>query len=500
MSGDPRLMSRQVFLEEQATGLRGQIVSALTTDKDLAIIKAPPGSGKTYNLLQITAELISSKSWKVAVAAQTNNQANDLVDEFTRMFPALMVTRVGASGSNPPEGFHSDALWVTSTSGIPDGPGLVIATSSKWASSNSAPIFDLLAVDEAWQMPWADLMRCSGISRKFMLIGDPGQIAPVTTVDIARWGTSLRPPHKAAPEVVFDDPQFDSTMIVGSLPSCRRLPAEAVSFVKPFYDFDFEAFAAPGERIFLPGEKATNSSSSELFLKLSDCQPVLVTIPTPDEGPPNHVDSEIALVIQKIVVDLMSSGAKIAHIPGMTLREVREDDIGITSPHRAMNGAIRKALGENHQHVRIDTPERWEGLQKPLMIAVHPLSGVTEPSEFDLATGRLCVMASRQQLACIFVSRDHVGKTIENVIPSATQAPGQADSIGKGRRAHLEFWEMLNSCERVGLYLRRRRRETNRPYIAMAAFHRMWLRLKFLLFYAFNGLNNSFNSRLASSI
>jgi hypothetical protein len=58
-------------------------------------------------------------------------------------------------------------------------------------------------------------------------------------------------------------------------------------------------------------------------------------------------------------------------------------------------------------------------------------------------------MASRQQAAMIFVSRDHVGYTIENVIPSATQAPGEPDVVGQGRRAHLEFWELLKNNNRV---------------------------------------------------
>jgi hypothetical protein len=140
---------------------------------------------------------------------------------------------------------------------------------------------------------------------------------------------------------------------------------------------------------------------------------------------------------------------QITYKAGAEPRAVQQSDIGICASHRSMNGAIRKTLGAGFADVRIDTPERWQGLEKPIMIAVHPLSGVTDPSEFDLSTGRLCVMASRQQAAMIFVARDHVGQTIENVVPSATQAPGQRDSVGQGRRAHLEFWELLKKNNRV---------------------------------------------------
>jgi hypothetical protein len=52
--------------------------------------------------------------------------------------------------------------------------------------------YDLLAVDEAWQMAWADLMQCATVSEHFLMIGDPGQIPPVVTIDVRRWETSPR--------------------------------------------------------------------------------------------------------------------------------------------------------------------------------------------------------------------------------------------------------------------------------------------------------------------
>ena len=64
--------------------------------------------------------------------------------------------------------------------------------------------------------------------------------------------------------------------------------------------------------------------------------------------------------------------------------------------------------------IQVTTPERWQGLQRAVMIAVHPLSGVQTPSAFDLETGRLCVMASRHKAACIFITRDHVGDTLNS--------------------------------------------------------------------------------------
>src|SRR3712207_1709390 len=115
-----------------------------------------------------------------------------------------------------------------------------------------------------------------------------------------------------------------------------------------------------------------------------------------------------------------------------------------------MNTAMELALPRNLRgRTRVDTPERWQGLERPVMIAVHPLSGVVDPSDFDLETGRLCVMASRHQSAFVMLTRDHVGDTLANLIPSAGQAPGRPDTVGRGHHAHLTFWAALQAQGQV---------------------------------------------------
>ncbi|MEV7907613.1 hypothetical protein AB0P04_38960, partial [Streptomyces anulatus] len=107
------------------------------------------------------------------------------------------------------------------------------------------------------------------------------------------------------------------------------------------------------------------------------------------------------------------------------------------------------ALSKWGGDLRVDTPERWQGLERPVMVAVHPLSGVTDPSAFDLETGRLCVMASRHEAAFVMLTRDHVGTTLANYVPSAGQAPGRPDVVGRGHDAHLRFWQALVEQNRV---------------------------------------------------
>jgi hypothetical protein len=99
--------------------------------------------------------------------------------------------------------------------------------------------------------------------------------------------------------------------------------------------------------------------------------------------------------------------------------------------------------------VVVDTPERWQGLERKMMIVVHPLSGVTHPSSFDLETGRLCVMTSRHRSGLVVVGRDHIRGTLESHIPAAEQAVGRPDITGRGHQANLRFWETMADSGRV---------------------------------------------------
>ena len=425
-------------IDAEYVELSRALTAYLVDGGKLAVVKAPPGSGKTHTLIEVLSALVSD-GMQIAVAAQTNSQADDICLRWGKDHPQVRVARFSSSGLKAPDDFPASVHWVTDKKELPHGPGITVATTAKWSLTDLAAPYDLLAIDEAWQMSWADLMQCALVSAKFLMIGDPGQIPPVVPIDVRRWETSPRAPHEAAPEVVLAEPTLESVRFVGSLPACRRLPNESVDFVKPFYDFDFAAYVAPGAR----GLDMTSPWSAALAAG----RPLALTVPTPVHGPPIEVDHEIAAAAAKVVGELLGGGATLRL--GEEKRALTAADIGVTSSHRVMNSALSAALGSWANEIRVDTPERWQGLERPVMIAVHPLSGVADPSAFDLETGRLCVMASRHEVAFIMLTRDHVGETLRNYVPSAEQAPGRPDTVGRGHDAHLKFWTQLESAGSV---------------------------------------------------
>lgn len=425
-------------IDAEYTALRKDLTTYFTGGGKLAVVKAPPGSGKTYSLIEVLSAL-AAHGMQIALAAQTNSQADDICHRWAKDHPEVRVARFSSSDLTAADNLPASVLWVTDKKELPHGPGVTVATTAKWSLTDLAAPYDLLAIDEAWQMSWADLMQSALVSEKFLMIGDPGQIPPVVPIDVRRWETSPRAPHEAAPEVVLAEPTLESVRLVGSLPACRRLPNESVDFVKPFYDFDFEAYVPVGAR----GLELSNGWGDAL----ASGRPLALTIPTPEHGPPIEVDHEIADVTAKVVSELLGGGTTLRL--GDEKRPLTPDDIGVTGSHRVMNSAISAALGPRANQIRVDTPERWQGLERAVMIAVHPLSGVAEPSAFDLETGRLCVMASRHQVGFIMLTRNHVGETLRNYVPNAEQAPGRPDRVGRGHDAHLRFWTQLENAGSV---------------------------------------------------
>ena len=436
-----------INLDEMYKSLEKNLVNELLADRKLALVQAPPGSGKTHMLLTVVAQLVKAGKC-VALAAQTNRQADDIAHRWSKDYSNLPATRLGSKSSIAPADFPPTINWETDSKNLGREPGLYISTTAKWTTVRDPEPFDLLAVDEAWQMAWADLMQCANLSEKFYLIGDPGQIPPVVTIDVRRWQTAPRPPHKPAPEVVISDPDLLKTAFVGALPACRRLPFESVEFVKPFYSFDFHAYAKPGERKIIFNKAQSSNSLNQLFASLQSGQPAIATLETPEDGPALEVDTELAIKVTKIIDALLESDTQIDLGDGST-RKLLPTDIGVCATHRSMNGEMSRNLSTLSSGVSVDTPERWQGLQRPIMIVVHPLSSVIDPSDFDLETGRLCVMASRHQVSLIVVTRDHVGETLSGFIPEASQAPGQPDVVGRGHAAHSQFWSSLEKANRV---------------------------------------------------
>jgi len=434
----PTKIHRQ--LETYISQRTSELIDYVLEGGRLAVVKAPPGSGKTYLLMQCV-KAARKANQRVAIATQTRAQSDDICRRLVSEFKVTPIRFAANSATLNDSNFQI----TTNAKDLPSGPCVVVATSAKWGLVSHLSEFDVLFVDEAWQLAWADFMLLGQVSDRFILIGDPGQIPPVVSIDTSRWETSPRAPHHPAPEHILREPPRDLLSL--DLPATRRLPADTVDFIKPFYNFPFKAFAQPGERIVEVQGKPRDGIDTALDC-LANGSVVALTLPTPPEGPPLEDDAEIAQLAVNVAKRLVHRDAKVN--AGSGIQNIQPSDIGLCATHRVMNTAIELRLTQKlRRQMRVDTPERWQGLQLPVMIAVHPLSGVVHPSDFDLQTGRLCVMASRHQAGLIIVTRDHIGDTLDTHLPLAEQPIGRPDISGQGHYQNTQFWNQLLKLDRV---------------------------------------------------
>jgi hypothetical protein len=437
-------MTHAATIKKQVDAVRRDLLEAVAGDQPLTVVKAPPGSGKTRLILDATA-LLRHRGKRVAIAAQTNSQANDIVRRCAASFP-FDVTRFYAS-SSAIEDLGASVEWVSDKNDLPSGPCIVVGTTAKWGLIDLPESFDWLLVDEAWQMAEADFMLLQQVAARYVLVGDPGQIPPVVTIDTGRWATAPKAPHRPAPELILGAAD-DLPLLALELPATQRLPYDSAQIVNTFYDFHFDSWAGPGDRAFTPARAGSGDPIDRAIDLLRDGSMVILTVPTPPEGPPLEEDRDIAELAAHVAARLVDRGGQFRI--GDQLREVEAMHIGLSATHRRMNARMAEELPARlAPDIMVDTPERWQGLERPLMVVVHPVSGVVQPTAFDLETGRLCVMTTRHQVGLIVVTRDHLPVTLAEMTPAAEQHVGLPDIVGQGHARHEEFWQRLSEEGRV---------------------------------------------------
>jgi hypothetical protein len=326
------------------------------------------------------------------------------------------------------------------------GPGLTVANVDKMFSSvlDLAGAFDLLVCDEAYQVQAKKLMPVYDVAARILEVGDPGQLPGIMKGDVARFEAASNKVHWPAPrELLRRHPRLTRVQ----LPATWRLPQDTVDFVQPaFYpEMVFESGAVADERrLTFKAAGIGDAIDRALDLLAGGCTIVSLLLP-PLPIAKDGVDEELAFVSARLVARMLDRG-----ISGGKTR-LTPDDIGYTDAHVASNEAVKRHLrAMGIATVHATTPEIWQGQERQVMLAKHSLSGVRRFGEFELQTGRMCVMTSRHKLGCIIVGRDGIGEALEEHQHNCADWPSGAESLEwTGWCAHRTFWAGLGSKNRI---------------------------------------------------
>jgi hypothetical protein len=338
------------------------------------VIASPPGAGKTRLVVHLAAQLHRRAQLNIAIAAQTRSQALDVANRT-----AAIGGRVGLLGSREsqrPDVLDLQATYLQGVAQLRTWRGIVVATTARWLWVNEREYTaDVIIVDEAWQMTYADLGGLGPLSGQVVLVGDPGQIAPVVTGDSRRWRDWSAGPQLAAPEALLA--AYPESVTRLRLSHTWRLGPVTTALIQPaFYaDLPFDSLRPP-RHMLLDGAPLPE-------LSIREVQPLA--------GPGDPVLAETAA---ERVVELLDTG-EVVDQDG-DARSLTANDVAVITPHVEQASAIAARLSE-YPGVLIGTANQAQGLEREAVVVIHPLAGYREAPPFATDPGRLCVALSRHR-------------------------------------------------------------------------------------------------------
>lgn len=339
------------------------------------VVEAPPGSGKTTLVTKVIAHLLRRSDLRIVVATFTRQAAFDIA---TRLVAAIQE-------ANPRPG--GPVVVYSPSKGDPRVPGahlsapasvsqyVQVRTTASCEMTDIPVQCDVMFFDEAWQLPYAVVENAAAGAQQIVMVGDPGQIGPVITVDTSPWEDSGHAPHRPAPEVFLGHEGTVPMQLEGSF----RLGQRSVEAIAPLYDFKFVS-KRPDR--YLLGRDGN---------PLPEIRPVQIPV-AGSITEVDHMERAAALaseLVGSVLVTIDEDGVE-------TRTVVQDSDVCVVASHNIQCNGIEAILADaGHGGIKVGTADRLQGGQWHAVVAVDPLVGHDGPSDFHLLPGRLCVMASR---------------------------------------------------------------------------------------------------------
>ncbi|MEV4404573.1 AAA family ATPase [Actinoplanes sp. NPDC049598] len=388
-----------------------------TTGERAVIVSAPPGGGKSSLIRAIARSLARPAGAVVPILSQTNDQADDLVVHLHRERPRLSIGRlhaprrlspaVAALAAVPGSRLHVstdvDELLAAKTK-------VIVAPAAKWAHSTLSRQVEWAIVDEAYQMRADALYGIADLADRLLLVGDPGQLSPFTTLNTTRWvGLPHSPVRPAMCTLAATRPRLP----VHSMAVSHRLPPSAATIISDalYPDTPFIAGTKPADRTLTlrqpPRRLGHQGLNLDAVLDLAAASGWAYA-----ELPARHTrpdDPGLARLLGALVHRLLQRRPAVtSELPHeQQPRALRTADIAVIVSHNSQADRVRTALAAAGvpAGVTVATANRIQGRECAVSFFWHPLSGRRDTSPFHIDPGRLAVGLTRHRHAVIVASR-----------------------------------------------------------------------------------------------
>jgi hypothetical protein len=319
---------------------------------------------------------------------------------------------------------------------------------------NGESAFDVLFVDEAWQLPHYLFDRVSKAAPIAVGVGDVGQLSPLEIGTNPWRGDPRYNPYRAWP-TEFDDDEDEATVAV-ELPSVWRPAAGHLELWRAFYPEwkELNCVAAPGDRSLVADGLLEPSGS--VWRQVGTGVPTLLEIDGLADAEAPDIDLPLMAQVEVLLDDLLSAdfallaadydengaptGSVVTRRPGdgsleplivilATRSQAVDDATDVVERLRAKHSLSETELVAS-------TVDAWQGQTNGITIAVHPLNGATELDEFNSAFGRLAVTCTRATHGLLMVCRPGLAELLAQAPPRPGTPFGEPGNRHLPRQTH----------------------------------------------------------------
>lgn len=437
-------------------------------DTEKVLLRAAAGAGKSYALVRMVKEAIANDNClRVAVAAFKNKQvvplARKLGEELGKESVCLFVSQKRVA--ELPQAVVDAVTVACKSSEIPVSARVVLGVSHKFGvwgemprltthlgpGANGETPFDVLFVDEAWELPLYLFARIESLAPVAVGVGDVGQLPPIDPNENPWRGDPGYNPYRAWPTAY----EKDAKSVVIDLPAVWRPTGEQLPLWRAFYnDWDqLNCVAQPGDRsIELP---VLDGAASDVWSAVASGQPALLEIAGLEEPEAADIDRPLLAALEELLRPLLAGGFGCTEVsydsfgaPGATTSVSSHAPAGdplvviLATRNQAVDDAtemverLTEELGLPVGVIQASTVDSWQGQTNRITVAVHPLSGATKLDDFNSAFGRLAVTCTRATHGLLMVARAGLDELLDNA-PARPGTPlGEPGTRALPRQTH----------------------------------------------------------------
>ena len=419
------------------------------------LLKAAAGAGKSYALKRLVVEAVQhTHGRRVAITAFTNKQVRPLAVSLGAALgkDEVAILSSGTAFAEMPQEVLDVATVVTSTKDLPLEAKVVIGTVHRLGAigelkrlrehlgpgANGAAPFDVLFVDEAWQIAHHLFDKVTRHAPLWVGVGDVGQLPPLEVGDNPWRGDPGYNPYRAWPT----DYDADTHTWARELPAVWRPAAGHLALWRAFYPewASLECVAAPGDRFIDLGRMT--GGAAQLWGQVGTGIPTLLEVDGLPEPEAADIDLPLMQFVEELVDEFFAAGASLVaaeyetDVPGRPTGVWQNTVPGgeqsdpivaiLATRNQSVDDAIevverlQQRYGLTDRDIVASTVDSWQGQTNGITVAVHPLNGAGELDTFNSAFGRLAVACTRATHGLLMVTRPG----LDELLAAAPARPG----------------------------------------------------------------------------